>query len=182
MCCSTHLYIILKEIVTLLEEANIEYFAVYGTFLGIIRHGGLIPWDTDIDIAVFYDDKEKIIQLLNRGLRHLFFISQDNKHLVRINYSHSNKVHADVYFWGKNKNEAIDYLYNQNIPFNKLYPLVKRKFYDLDIFTPQTDSHLIGFYGNHYMNSAIKKYHSIENILDLNDNSPAIISVDTFKD
>lgn len=35
---------------------NIRYWAECGTVLGYMRHGGIIPWDDDIDIDVHPDD------------------------------------------------------------------------------------------------------------------------------
>ena len=51
-CCATHLYTILKDVTDVLEENSMEYFISFGTLLGAVRHGGLIPWDTDVDILV----------------------------------------------------------------------------------------------------------------------------------
>jgi len=48
---------------SLFEREKIPYFAVAGTILGAVRHGGIIPWDDDLDIAVSSLDIPRIFEL-----------------------------------------------------------------------------------------------------------------------
>jgi lipopolysaccharide cholinephosphotransferase len=55
------LYDCLLRLVPVLDKHCIHYWAFCGTALGIARHGGMIPWDDDIDLAFDANDIEKII-------------------------------------------------------------------------------------------------------------------------
>lgn len=43
---------LLKQIKNVCNETNIPYYASGGTCLGAVRHGGIIPWDDDIDLMM----------------------------------------------------------------------------------------------------------------------------------
>lgn len=57
-----------KWLTEFLEKHNLRYYMVAGTLLGAIRHGGIIPWDDDIDIAMPRADYEKLIKLLEKPI------------------------------------------------------------------------------------------------------------------
>jgi len=53
----------LAYLTNVLEENGINYFVSSGTCLGVIRHGGFIPWDNDIDLFMFKEDYQKFLAL-----------------------------------------------------------------------------------------------------------------------
>jgi SAM-dependent methyltransferase len=46
-----------------IEDNNITYTAVGGSVLGLQRHGGIIPWDADIDIGLTEENFTKLMAL-----------------------------------------------------------------------------------------------------------------------
>lgn len=43
-----------------LNKAGVQWWMVTGTLLGTLRHGGIIPWDDDMDVGVNEADLEKL--------------------------------------------------------------------------------------------------------------------------
>lgn len=52
-----------KTFHNLCMEHSLTYYAVGGTLLGAVRHGGFIPWDDDMDLAMPREDYEKFVQI-----------------------------------------------------------------------------------------------------------------------
>lgn len=56
----TELLVILDEVC---KKHQIEYFLIDGTLLGCIRHGGSIPWDDDVDVAMTRENYKKFAEV-----------------------------------------------------------------------------------------------------------------------
>lgn len=64
----------LKELADICDRNNLEYYLAYGSVIGAIRHKGPIPWDTDADIIVPYNQLEIFISLARKELSGKFFV------------------------------------------------------------------------------------------------------------
>ena len=56
-------YNALKAIDKVFGKHKIQYWLDYGTLLGAIREGGIIPWDFDVDLGIWLKDVPKICTL-----------------------------------------------------------------------------------------------------------------------
>ena len=70
---------VLLEVLVAIDELcrknDITYFIDGGTTLGAVRHGGFIPWDDDIDVAMPAEDYLRFIEIAPRELPAGFSLS-----------------------------------------------------------------------------------------------------------
>ncbi|MCI8327933.1 MAG: LicD family protein [Lachnospiraceae bacterium] len=66
------------------KENGIKVFLVGGSALGAYRHGGFIPWDDDIDVAMMRSDFEKMEHLMRNKNNKLgeFLYSPVEQHII----------------------------------------------------------------------------------------------------
>ncbi|WP_407385257.1 phosphorylcholine transferase LicD [Ruminococcus sp.] len=70
----------LREIDRICRKHEIKYFICYGTLLGAVRHGGFIPWDDDVDVAMLRPEFEKFRQIAPKELNiHFSYESHRNQ-------------------------------------------------------------------------------------------------------
>ena len=64
----------LKDFIKICDTHKLEYFGIAGTGIGAIRHGGFIPWDDDIDLAMPRKDFEKFIRIIRCEWKDKYYI------------------------------------------------------------------------------------------------------------
>ena len=87
---------LMKMVDELCSKLNLTYYIIGGTLLGAVRHGGFIPWDPDIDIAMPRKDYEAIRKYFSENESDRYFYqhySTEKNHLsphalIKIKDSH----------------------------------------------------------------------------------------------
>jgi hypothetical protein len=62
-CCTTHLIRLAEFTHELLDRHGIRHWLDYGSLLGVVRNGRLVPWDSDVDLGILAEDVDRVIAL-----------------------------------------------------------------------------------------------------------------------
>ncbi|MBR5912843.1 MAG: LicD family protein [Selenomonadaceae bacterium] len=63
---------LINEFARICKKYSLKWFAYGGTLLGAVRHKGFIPWDDDVDVAMFRPDYEKFKKIVMPELQPQF--------------------------------------------------------------------------------------------------------------
>ncbi|MBQ9478205.1 MAG: LicD family protein [Selenomonadaceae bacterium] len=55
---------LIDEFARICRKHDLKWFAYAGTLLGAVRHRGFIPWDDDVDLAMFRPDYERLKKII----------------------------------------------------------------------------------------------------------------------
>lgn len=113
---------IMDEVHRVCEKNDITYYIIGGTALGARRHGGFIPWDLDIDIAMPRGDYDRFIKIWKTELSSRFIV-RDYNNTQRFTHPHALVCIRDTileYIYDKyNKNEDNLGIYLDIFPLDK---------------------------------------------------------------
>ena len=140
MSNSTAHYDKMSKLNKILEKNNIKYVAVAGTLLGLNRHGGIIPWDNDIDIGFVEEEWGKLFKIkdelkkegffyINNGENHCHFGPIDCFKLIKNNNDNFYKGCCGVLCSVNEYNNVVKQIFGYTYiyaPFNNHQSLVKR--------------------------------------------------------
>lgn len=113
------LYRIFYHVHNTLYKFNISYYASGGTLIGALRHGGIIPFDNDVDLEISYKDADKI---LSREFKREI---ERHGYKVKLHKESSSKEYNGRYDWikiigkriGKNRPD-VDLFFTETIQDN----------------------------------------------------------------
>lgn len=100
-CCKNHMIQVLHYLGELLERENITYWLNFGSLLGAVRDGKIIPWDSDSDIGMFKEDLIKLLDLKPEIKKAGYVLSDYEPNLWQVRYSHANWAYCDIWLYEK---------------------------------------------------------------------------------
>ena len=120
------LLMVLNDVKTVCEKNNINYYIYAGSGIGILRHGGFIPWDDDVDIIMFRKDFNKFSEIFETELGNKYTLrTPDNTDDYFLSFPKVILNGTDYELWWSEKVSFetgiyLDIFILDNIPSNKL--------------------------------------------------------------
>ena len=123
---------LLKFIDNVCNKHEIDYWIADGTLLGAVRHGGFIPWDDDVDIAIMREDYNKLIDVLPKEIERFDYLKEEcGISLLRENCENKFEGFNSVYDFD-DKNKLLDEEKFLFLQIAWLKPYVKIDFFPKD--------------------------------------------------
>lgn len=140
---------IFRQFISIMKNANIEYWVDGGTRIGAERHQAIIPWDDDIDIGIHATDMEYVADLLRPYFKVEKNTTTDLYYQICLSTFEGhprNTNHIDIFPFIKEANMYLhvdqrfrsyeDGMGNFSYTEDELFPLRSVNFYDFTVFIP----------------------------------------------
>jgi hypothetical protein len=136
--------LLLKKVSRIAKEANVNLILGYGSLLGHVRHGGIMPWDDDVDLLILNEDVEELLSALGKE-EIICFRADSWKHIsyYKIWFKSGKKIpfydytfpFIDIWIVKCNSGNIITEEGVQ-MPVDEFYPLQTATFENADFYIP----------------------------------------------
>jgi len=135
--------------------ANISWHISEGTLLGMARHGGYIPWESDFDIQYdLADSRTKMPVLLQEVSQQ--GLTWEGKRRLRFSGAHA---YCDLAPFTITKNRNQQDLQNRVFAADIIYPIQPCEFSELKVFCPHKPHELLRMeYGPEYLRPNLSRW------------------------
>ena len=117
-----------------LFEGQVLLWPMFGTLLGLVRGGDIIPHDEDIDIGFFKSEEERLLSILDHihGKNGFHVIRNQFKSIYTI---WKDDVFIDLYMYERTETEQINqgHRHFYNMITNEAFPFKKISFRDREL-------------------------------------------------
>ena len=160
---------LLKDADEILTASGVDYCLMFGTLLGLLRHGDFIPWDDDLDIIIFDIEKferrsrvgfESKGYVLIKDVRWLSpipflpFFKNKKRCGYRIYHKKGKPVPGVSWkfpwlgIWEQNLKGRSMTLPPEKTIYNKddFFPLLRRSFHDFSVLIPNSPEEILNRY------------------------------------
>jgi LicD family protein len=96
-CCTAQLINLAAFAHELLERHQIVHWLEFGSLLGAVRDGHLIPWDADVDFGIYAADVDRVLSLRPEIERAGYVLAGSPQRVMRIQLSPRNNLHVDLF-------------------------------------------------------------------------------------
>lgn len=130
----------MREVHEISVKTSLDYYLAYGSLIGAIREGGMIPWDDEIDITVKSDSYQDFISTIKNNLSDEFEVLDKTTEGYELYFAriapkkvNHHLCHIDIFpLVGTPNNEKdITRFVRKSIFYNKLYYLKKMNYKQL---------------------------------------------------
>lgn len=153
-CCINPLYSVylLMKVKQIFDANNILFFLVFGTLLGAYRDKGFIKHDSDIDLGLLDEYRQKVMELIDEGYFAIYgfwYIREWHKktHLVALQYKTD---YIDFWFFKK-----MGDLYRSGRYYNILSHQIDKGFSEIEFYGEKfkTVNNIERYLKRHYLNT-----------------------------